>query len=60
MITTADKTEWIPTNAKLVGSVPKVRSRDVSRPAKIGEYPVFIEQSGSYRMFTYNYKLTSL
>lgn len=45
---------------RLIGSVPKVRSRDVSKPAKVGEFPVCVERFGSYRLFTYNRKITSI
>lgn len=45
---------------ELVGSVPKVRSRDVTRPPKVGEYPVFVEQFGDYRMFTYSRKILEI
>ena len=44
----------------LVGSVKTVRSRDINRPALIGQYPVFIEQYGSYRIFTYLSKIKSI
>lgn len=44
----------------LVGSVAKVRSREVSRPAKVGEYPVFVEQFGGFRMFTYSRKIKEI
>lgn len=57
MIKTADGKEFNPAEARLVGSVDKVRSRDVHKPARLGEFPVFVEQSGSYRMFTYSKKL---
>lgn len=60
MLTCADGKQFAPTEAKLVGSVDKVRSRDVHQPARIGEFPVLVEQSGSYRLFTYNRKITSL
>ena len=59
-VTTKDGKEFDPAEVKLVGSVPTVRSRDVSRPAKIGEFPVFVEQAGQYRLFTYNKKLVTI
>ena len=59
-IRTADNKEWEPKENKLVGSVDKVRSRDVHRPARVGEFPVFVEQSGDYRLFTYSKKLTEV
>jgi len=46
--------------AVLVGSVAEVRSRNFHRPAVIGEFPVFVEQSGAHRMFTWNRKLSSI
>lgn len=58
-ITTKDGKEFNPAESKLVGSVKAVRDRVINTPAKIGEYPVFVEQSGKYRMFTYNRKLVS-
>jgi hypothetical protein len=60
MVRTADGKEHKPTEAKLVGSVAKVRGRDVNKPARIGEYPVFVEQSGDFRLFTYSSKLTQI
>jgi hypothetical protein len=60
MIVTSDGVNWNPTTEKLVGSVSKKNSREVHKPAMLGEYPVFVEQSGSYRMFTYNKKLVSV
>ncbi|HEY8096945.1 MAG TPA: hypothetical protein VIE65_12760 [Methylobacter sp.] len=59
-VKTTDGHKFKSDEAKLVGSVPKVRSRDVSQPARVGEFPVFVEQSGSYRMFTYNKKIVSI
>jgi len=59
-IKTSDGKEWNPAENKLVGSVKKVRGREVTKPAAIGEFPVFVEQSGSYRLFTYNKKLTEV
>ena len=44
----------------LVGSAPNVKSREVSRPPKVGEYPVFVEQFGVYRMFTYSRKIVEI
>lgn len=46
--------------AKLVGSVSAVRSREVHRPAVVGEFPVMVEQSGDYRMFTYSKKIREI
>jgi len=60
MIKTADGKEWDVTKERLVGSVKAVRSRDINREAKVGEFPVFVEQYGSYRMYTYNKKLVSI
>ena len=59
-IKTEDGKVWDPKEAKLVGSAKKVRGRDGNNPAKVGEFPIFVEQSGSYRMFTYNRKLVEL
>lgn len=56
-IKTTDGKEFAPSEAKLVGSVSKVRSRDVHKPARVGEFPVFVEQQGDYRLFTYSKKL---
>lgn len=60
MVTCADGKTFSPADAKLVGSVDKVRSRDVHQPARVGEFPVLVEQSGSYRMFTYNRKIKEI
>lgn len=45
---------------KLVGSVSKRKDRKINTPAKFGEYPVFVEQHGTFRMFTYNKKIASI
>ena len=45
---------------RLIGSAPTVRSRDMSKPAKVGEFPVCVERFGSYKMFTYNRKIVSI
>ena len=45
---------------RLIGSAPTVRSRDISKPAKVGEFPVCVERFGSYKMFTYNRKIVSI
>lgn len=60
MVRTKDDKTFDPAEARLVGSVAKVRDRDIHSPAKVGEFPVFVEQHGSYRMFTYNRKLVEL
>lgn len=60
MIVTKDGKQWDPAKERLVGSVKTVRSRDIHRPAVIGEYPVFVEQFGGYRMFTWNFKLETV
>lgn len=60
MTRTADTKEWPEADFLLVGSVKKVRDRDVNKPARIGQFPVFVERSGSYRMFTYNRKLVEV
>lgn len=57
MVTCSDGKTFSPTEARLVGSVNKVRSRDIHRPPVVGEFPVLVEQSGSYRLFTYNRKI---
>jgi len=56
----ADGREFLPTEAKLVASVPKVRSKEIHQPAILGEFPVLVEQSGAYRMFTYSSKLVEV
>lgn len=56
----ADGKEFLATEAKLVGSVDKVRSREVHQPARISEFPVLVEQSGAYKMFTYSSKLVEI
>ncbi len=60
VVRTSDGKEFKPSEAKLVGSVSKVSGRDVHKPAVVGEFPVFVEQSGNYRLFTYNKKIASI
>lgn len=60
IVTCKDNKQFISSDCKLVGSVNKVRSRDVHRPAVIGEFPVFVEQSGSYKIFTYSKKIGTI
>lgn len=60
VVRTTDGQCFESTKVKLVGSVKKVKDRDVNQPAVIGEYPVFVEQSGSYRLFTYSRKIQSI
>lgn len=60
VVTTADGKTFESGSARLVGSVSKMRNRDIHKPARIGEFPVFVEQSGSYRMFTYTKKITAI
>ncbi|WP_186078706.1 hypothetical protein [Burkholderia gladioli] len=61
-IKTADGEEWPPSEFKLMGSVAKVgdRADAIHQPARTGEFPVFVEQSGDYRIFTYGRKLVSI
>jgi hypothetical protein len=59
-VKTQDGKFWDAEPVKLIGSVAKVRNRDLNKPAKVGEFPVFVEQSGAYRMFTYNRKLVEV
>jgi len=54
-----DGKEW-GAEVKLVGSAKKVRDREITKPPKIGEYPVFVEQQGDYRMFTYSSKISEI
>lgn len=60
IVTTVDGKTFQPAEAKLIGSVKKVRDKDVNKPAVIGQFPVFVEQSGSYRIFTYNRKIKTI
>lgn len=60
LVTCKDGKTFLSTEAKLVGSVSKVRDRTVNKPAQVGEFPVFVEQSGSYRMFTYSKRIVSI
>ncbi|MEY2151121.1 hypothetical protein AB7849_09400 [Rhodanobacter sp. 115] len=46
--------------AVCVGSVNKIRSRDVHHPAVVGEYPVMVDQSGSCQLFTYTKKIAEV
>lgn len=45
---------------KCIGSVVRVRDRAISKPPRVGEFPVCVEQSGNYRMFTYSKKIVSV
>ena len=59
-ITTKDGTVFSPQDVKYIGHVAKVRDRDVNRSAPVvGRFPVFVERSGSYRLFTVSSKITS-
>lgn len=60
VVKTEDGKEFKQADAKLVGSVSAVKSRDVHKPAQVGEFPVFVEQSGRYRLFTYSKKITEI
>lgn len=59
-VTCKDGTTFVASEARLIGSVSGVRSRDIHRPALVGEFPVLVEQSGDYRMFTYSRKIATL
>ena len=59
-ITTEDGKKFKSNDVKCVGSVDKVRSRDLHKEAKVGEFPVFVEQSGAYRIFTYSKKIVEI
>lgn len=60
IVLTTDNKEFPSTESALVGSIKKVRDRDIHTPAVIGEYPVFVEQHGSYRMYTYSRKIKEI
>ena len=60
MTTTIDGKAFDPEKYNLIGSVKKVKSREINRPAKVGEYPVFVEQFGVFRMFTYSRKIKEI
>lgn len=60
IVRTADGKAFEDTKAVCVGSVPKVQGRDVTRPPKVGEFPVFVEQDGLCRMFTYSRKIVEI
>ncbi len=62
-VTCADGTVFGPEKHNLVGSVKRVRDRDhskVRKPGVVGEFPVLVEQSGDYKMFTYSSKISDL
>lgn len=59
-VITADGVNHDLTKFKLVGSVKRVRDREIHDEPKSGEFPVFVEQFGSYRMFTYSSKIAVL
>lgn len=60
MTKTSDGKTFDPTEARLVGSVTKRADRTINKPAKLGEFPVFVEQHGAYRLFTYSKKLVEI
>lgn len=60
IIKTKDGKEFASSMERCVGSVKKQRDRDVNKPAAIGQFPVFVEQYGNYRMFTYSSKITEI
>lgn len=46
---------------KFIGGVKKIRGSKIDKEYyTIGDYPVFVEQHGAYRMFTYNKKIVSI
>ena len=59
-VTCADGVTFDPAEARCVGSVKRVRDRDIHKPPVIGEFPVLVEQHGNYRMFTYSKKIAEL
>lgn len=59
-VTCGDGAVFQAAEARCVGSVAKVRSHDIHTPAKVGEFPVLVEQSGAYRMFSYSRKITAI
>lgn len=52
LVMTDDDKTW-DSKFKLVGSVASQRDRCIHSPALIGEFPVFVEQFGEYRLFVY-------
>ena len=48
-----------PKDAVIVGSVPSVRSKEVNKPPKVGEYPVLVDQQTT-KLFTYSSKIIAL
>lgn len=47
-------------SAKCTGSVAKVRDRAVNHPPVVGQYPVCVEQSGQFRLFTFSKKIARI
>ncbi len=59
-VTCTDGKTFTADQARLVASVDKVKSRDAHRPPVVGEYPVLVEQSGDFRMFTYSRRIAGI
>lgn len=55
----SDDTEWSSSKYRLVGSVKTVRSREINKPACIGQFPVFIDKTTT-KMFTYSKKIKDI
>ena len=45
---------------RIRGSVKKVRDREVNKPAVIGQFPVYVEQFGSYKLTTFSSKIKEI
>ena len=59
IVVCVDNTEWKSSEYRLVGSVKTVRSREINKPACVGQFPVFIDKNTT-RMFTYSKKIKSI
>lgn len=54
-----DNTEWSSSEYRLVGSVKTVRSREINKPAYVGQFPVFIDKNTT-KMFTYSKRIKDI
>ncbi|MFT8718770.1 hypothetical protein [Acetobacter sp.] len=59
LVICADETRYPSTEYRLVGSVKTVRGKDINKPARIGQFPVFIDKKTT-SMFTYSRKIKKI
>lgn len=59
-VTCEDGKTFGASEARCVASVTTAKGRDARRPPVVGEFPVLVEQSGDYRMFTYSSRIAAI